>query len=144
MARGDAGEINCNSWAIFIGFAVELKVGPGEYKNGLVNPMANIVIIEPSGVSALPNVPNGVPNMMTKITACLLATSLSFLVACESTQTAAKRETIREMQTRYSNAPQSTEPAPPAEGPEPDNLDPNSNPALVPSPLLRQSAMGSL
>lgn len=81
--------------------------------------------------------------MMTKIAACLLAVSFSFLAACQSTQTA-KRETLRETNARYSNNPATNEPAPPAEGPGPDNLDPNANPALVPSPLLRESAAASM
>ncbi len=110
---------------------------------GLVNPMENIVIIEPSGDNA-PNVPNKISIMMNKIAVCLLAVSFSFLVACESTQTA-KRETLRETKTRYTSNPANpNEPPPPAEGPGPDNLDPNANPALVPSPLLRESAAGSM
>ncbi|MEY2558796.1 MAG: hypothetical protein QOE34_2221 [Verrucomicrobiota bacterium] len=83
--------------------------------------------------------------MMTKIAACLLAVSV--LTACETTRTT-KRETLREMNTRYaSNTTSSTEPAPPAEGPEdvpaegPADL--NRNPALVPSPLLRANAIGN-
>ena len=86
--------------------------------------------------------------MMIKIAACLLA--VSFLAACESTKTT-KRETLREMTARYaSNESASStlnEPAPPAEGPEDvgadGTLDPTQNPALVPSPLLRASAIGS-
>ena len=85
--------------------------------------------------------------MMIKIAACLLA--LGFLTACESTKTT-KRETLREQNARYaSNAPSTqNEPAPPAEGPEdvpPDrSMDPTQNPALVPSPLLRDNAAGDL
>jgi uncharacterized lipoprotein len=85
--------------------------------------------------------------MMIKIAACLLA--VSFLAACESTKTT-KRETLREMTARYaSNDTSSTaEPMPPAEAPEEvpaDRLmDPTQNPALVPSPLLRTSAIGGL
>jgi hypothetical protein len=83
--------------------------------------------------------------MMIKIAACLLA--LGFLTACESTKTT-KRETLREMTARYaSNTSTQNEPAPPAEGPEdvPADrpMDPTQNPALVPSPLLRASAIGS-
>ena len=86
---------------------------------------------------------------MIKIAACLLA--VSFLAACESTKTT-KRETLREMTARYASNDSATssslnEPAPPAEGPEdvPANrpMDPVQNPALVPSPLLRVSAIGS-
>lgn len=84
--------------------------------------------------------------MMIKIAACLLA--VSFLAACESTKTT-KRETLREMTARYaSNDMSSTEPMPPAEGPEdvPADrpMDPTQNPALVPSPLLRTNAIGGL
>jgi uncharacterized lipoprotein len=86
--------------------------------------------------------------MMIKIAACLLA--VSFLAACESTKTT-KRETLREMTARYaSNESASSnlnEPAPPAEGPEDvpadRTMDPVQNPVLVPSPLLRASAIGS-
>lgn len=85
--------------------------------------------------------------MMIKIAACLL--TLGFLAACTTTTTTTKRETLREMNARYaSNSTASTEPAPPAEGPEdvPETrrFDLDGNPALVPSPLLRQSAMGGL
>jgi hypothetical protein len=87
--------------------------------------------------------------MMIKTAACLLA--VSFLAACTTTTTTTKRETLREMQSRYaSNGPASTavtEPLSPAEGPEAvaaGPLDPTENPALVPSPLLRVNAMGGL
>ena len=85
---------------------------------------------------------------MIKIAACLL--TVAFFTACSSTQTAAnKRTTLREMYasstaTSYSEV----DPAPPAEGPEdvpgegPGDL--HRNPALVPSPLLRANAAGSL
>ena len=86
--------------------------------------------------------------MMIKIAACLLA--VSFLAACESTKTT-KRETLREMTARYASMDTSStsiEPLPPAEGPEeapPERLmDPNQNPALVPTPLLRANAIGGL
>jgi uncharacterized lipoprotein len=85
--------------------------------------------------------------MITKITAGLLAVTL--LAACETTTTA-KRTTLREMNaTRLASTDTSaTEPAPPAEGPE-DAIgeapkDPAKNPALVPSPLLRNNAAGGL
>jgi hypothetical protein len=84
--------------------------------------------------------------MMIKIATCLLA--VSFLAACTSTTTTTKRETVREMTTRYaSSAPATNEPVPPAEGPEAVGagpMDPTQNPALVPSPLLRTSAIGGL
>ena len=83
---------------------------------------------------------------MIRIAACLLTAAL--FTACSSTQSAAKRTTLREM---YANNPNATsysdEPAPPAEGPEAVGagpLDPVQNPALVPTPLLRQNAMGGL
>jgi hypothetical protein len=82
--------------------------------------------------------------MIIKIAACLL--TLSFLVACESTKTT-KRETLRQTTSRYASNSTLNEPAPPAEGPEDVRadrpLDPTQNPALVPSPLLRASAIGS-
>jgi hypothetical protein len=86
--------------------------------------------------------------MMIKIAACLLA--VSFLTACETTKTT-KRETLREMNARYASNDSASsnlnEPAPPAEGPEDlpadRSMDPVQNPALVPSPLLRASAIGS-
>ncbi len=83
--------------------------------------------------------------MIIKIAACLLI--LNFLAACESTKTT-KRETLRQTTSRYaSNSTTLIEPAPPAEGPEdvPTDrpLDPTQNSALVPSPLLRASAIGS-
>jgi hypothetical protein len=84
---------------------------------------------------------------MIKIAACLL--TVAFFTACSSTQTASKRTTLREM---YASADASSynydEPAPPAEGPEDvpaeGPRDPIRNPALVPSPLLRANAAGSL
>jgi hypothetical protein len=86
--------------------------------------------------------------MILKIAACLL--TLGFLAACQSTTTT-KRETLRETTARYASNgnPSSTlnEPAPPAEGPEDvpadRSIDPIHNPALVPSPLLRESAARS-
>jgi hypothetical protein len=88
--------------------------------------------------------------MMIKIAACLLA--VGFLAACTTTTTTTKRETLREQNARYASNENASstlnEPAPPAEGPEDvaatGTLDPTQNPALVPSPLLRQSAMGGL
>ena len=89
--------------------------------------------------------------MMIKIAACLL--TLGFFAACQSSTTA-KRETIREMTSRYAAADTSVPssdingPAPVAAGPEdvPANVssDPNENPALLPTPLLRTTAMGGL
>jgi hypothetical protein len=84
--------------------------------------------------------------MITKITAALVAVTL--LAACQSTTTA-KRTTLRETNAaRLAETDTSmTEPMAPAEGPEAvaaGPLDPERNPALVPSPLLRTSAMGGL
>ena len=84
--------------------------------------------------------------MMIKIAACLLA--VAFFTACQSTQTASKRTTLREMYASTDASSYSAiDPAPPAEGPEeapPERLmDPVKNPALVPSPLLRVNAAGS-
>ena len=83
--------------------------------------------------------------MITKITAGLLAVTL--LAACETTTTA-KRTTLREMNSTRLASTDTTEPAPPAEGPE-DAIgeapkDVVKNPALVPSPLLRNNAAGGL
>jgi hypothetical protein len=86
--------------------------------------------------------------MITKITAALLAVTL--LAACETTKTT-QRTTLREMNaSRIASADTTStnlnEPAPPAEGPEDvpaeGPRDPIRNPALVPSPLLRDNAAG--
>ena len=86
--------------------------------------------------------------MITKITAALLAVTL--LAACETTKTT-QRTTLREMNaSRLASADTTStnlnEPAPPAEGPEDvpaeGPRDPARNPALVPSPLLRDNAAG--
>jgi hypothetical protein len=85
--------------------------------------------------------------MIIKIAACLL--TVAFFTACQSTQTASKRTTLREMYASNTNATSYSvdEPSPPAEGPEdvPSEgpRDPVRNPGLVPSPLLRVSAAGS-
>ena len=90
---------------------------------------------------------------MTKIATCLLAASL--LGACSTAPTAttassnAARQPTLEQRMLAQNQINPTavgEPAPPAEGPEDANgsLDPTQNPALLPSPLLRQSAAGGL
>ena len=85
--------------------------------------------------------------MITKITAGLLAVTL--LAACETTKTT-QRTTLRETNaTRLATTDTNlNEPAPPAEGPEdiPSEgpRDPIRNPALVPSPLLRNNAAGGL
>jgi hypothetical protein len=111
----------------------------------LANKDQNIVIIKTVGGKPDLNVSTEFLKMMIKIAACLLA--VAFLAACQTTKTTTKRETIREMKTRYASASTLNEPAPPAEGPEdvPADrpLDPTQNPALVPSPLLRANAIGS-
>lgn len=71
------------------------------------------------------------------------------LAGCTTTNTA-KRETLREMNARIASTqsvPTATnEAAPPAEGPEDTDgsLDPTHNPALLPTPLLRDTAAGGL
>jgi hypothetical protein len=84
--------------------------------------------------------------MITKITAAFLAVTL--LAACETTKTT-QRTTLREMNAARLASADTTnlnEPAPPAEGPEDipaeGPRDPIRNPALVPSPLLRDNAAG--
>lgn len=84
--------------------------------------------------------------MITKIAASLLLVSM--LAACETTKTT-KRETVREMTSRYASndANNLNEPPPPAEGPEdvpaegPAEI--TRNPGLVPTPLLRGNAAAS-
>lgn len=84
---------------------------------------------------------------MIKIAACLL--TVAFCTACQSTKTASKRTTLREMYASNTNssAYSDTNPAPPAEGPEDvpaeGPKDPIRNPGLVPTPLLRVNAIGN-
>lgn len=79
--------------------------------------------------------------MKIKIATCLLA--LALLPACQTTTTAKRGSLEERMKAQYAAA-DTAEPAPPAEGPEdipaagPNDV--NRNPALVPSPLLRNSA----
>jgi len=86
--------------------------------------------------------------MKIEIAVCLLSAAL--LSACSSTsQTTAGHQTLEQrMAAKYAtNDVNSTEPAPPAEGPgdvpsdAPNNV--NDNPALVPTPALRLSAASS-
>lgn len=86
--------------------------------------------------------------MIIKIATCLIA--LSFFTACSSTNTAS-RDTLaqRRLAANTSTAPGVVgQPAPPAEGPEDvpaeGPLDPNRNPSLLPTPLLRGNAASSL
>ena len=87
--------------------------------------------------------------MITKITAGLLAVTL--LGACTTTTSTTKRTTLREMNASRlasTDTTSATEPPAPAEGPEDipgeGPRDPQKNPALVPSPLLRANAAGGL
>jgi hypothetical protein len=81
--------------------------------------------------------------MKIEIAACLL--SLALLPACSTTsQTTAEHQTLEQRLTaKYASADTTVagEPAPPAEGPEDipaeGPSDPDNNPILVPSPLLR-------
>lgn len=84
--------------------------------------------------------------MIIKIAASFLLVSM--LGACQTTKTT-KRETIREITSRYASndANSLNEPPPPAEGPEDVPAEGPSevarNPGLVPTPLLRSSAAAS-
>ena len=83
--------------------------------------------------------------MKIEIAACLL--SLAFLPACSTTSTttaSAEHQTLEQrLMAKYASADTAAagEPAPPAEGPEDipaeGPSDPDNNPILVPSPLLR-------
>ncbi len=88
--------------------------------------------------------------MILKIVTSLFAVAL--LGACQSTQTANRQtleqRTLAQRQNHANYAANSdVEPPPPAEGPadvpEGAARDPNRNPGLVPSPLLRYSAASS-
>ncbi len=82
--------------------------------------------------------------MMIKFAACLLALSLG--TACTSNQSTASRMTLQ--QRVAANTSSVNEPAPPAEGPEDipaeGPVDPNRNPGLLPTPLLRGNAAAGL
>jgi hypothetical protein len=92
--------------------------------------------------------------MIIKIATCLLAVAL--LPACTTTSATANRQPATQRQTleqrllaqRGGNTNSIDEPAPPAEGPEDipaeGPVDPNRNPGLLPTPLLRTNAAGSL
>ena len=88
--------------------------------------------------------------MIIKIATCLLA--LSALTACQTTQsTAGNRQTLEQRMLAQNTTvdPNSMEePAPPAEGPEDipgeGPMDPNRNPGLLPTPLLRSNAAAGL
>jgi hypothetical protein len=91
--------------------------------------------------------------MMIKVATCLLA--LSVLTSCQTTSATAgnqraPRPTLKEKMLAQNTATPGTtaEPAPPAEGPEDvsarGTVDPNRNPGLLPTPLLRGNAAGGL
>jgi hypothetical protein len=79
--------------------------------------------------------------MKIKIATCLLA--LALLPACSTTQTAQHETLEQRLKNKYvaADTTRAGEPTPPAEGPEdvpaegPTDVD--SNPKLVPTPLLR-------
>jgi hypothetical protein len=82
-------------------------------------------------------------SMKIQIATCLLG--LALLPACSTTQMTAQHETLEQrLKNKYAGADTATvagEPAPPAEGPEDVPAegpnDPNDNPKVVPTPLLR-------
>ncbi|HEY4281757.1 MAG TPA: hypothetical protein VGM62_01750 [Chthoniobacterales bacterium] len=86
-----------------------------------------------------------------KIQSVLSLLSIAFLAACSttSTTTTAQHDTLEQRMTaKYAGTDaNSQEPAPPAAGPEdvaadlPNDVD--RNPMLVPTPLLRYSAVSS-
>lgn len=92
--------------------------------------------------------------MIIKIATCLLAASL--FAACQSTQSTASsgRPSLQEraaaQSSRYASANPNAvaDPVPPAEGPEDipgeGPVDPNRNPGLLPTPLLRSNAAAGL
>jgi len=89
--------------------------------------------------------------MTTKIATCLLA--LSLFTACQTTQPTATSgrqslEQRRLAQNTSTNPNSIDEPPPPAEGPEDipgeGPADPNRNPGLLPTPLLRGNAAAGL
>lgn len=92
--------------------------------------------------------------MIIKFASCLLAISL--LGACQTTTKSAatspatSRQTLsqRMIAQNTTNPNAIREPAPPAEGPEDipaeGPVDPNRNPGLLPTPLLRTNAASGL
>lgn len=84
--------------------------------------------------------------MKIKIVASLL--SAAFLPACSSVQMASRQSLEQRLMNKYATTEVvGTEPAPPAEGPDDVPADlpsqPQRNPRLVPTPLLRLSAASS-
>jgi len=90
--------------------------------------------------------------MIIKIATCLLA--LSVFTACQTTQSTAGsgRQTLEQRMLAQNSAATNPnaidEPMPPAEGPEDvpgeGPMDPNRNPGLLPTPLLRNNAAAGL
>jgi hypothetical protein len=86
--------------------------------------------------------------MILKLATCLLAASL--FTACSTTQPTAGRQTLeqRMIAQNTTNPGAIDEPMPPAEGPEDipaeGPVDPNRNPGLLPTPLLRANAAAGL
>ncbi|MGI9088987.1 MAG: hypothetical protein ACR2HH_14800 [Chthoniobacterales bacterium] len=86
--------------------------------------------------------------MTIKIASCLL--TLSLLGACQTTQPTASRTTLQQRMLAQNTASPNAiqEPAPPAEGPgdvpAEGPIDPNRNPGLLPTPLLRGNAASGL
>lgn len=87
--------------------------------------------------------------MIIKFVSCSFAIAL--LGACQTTaNSTAGRQTMQQrlMAQNAVNSNTAAEPMPPAEGPEDvpaaGQIDPNRNPSLLPTPLLRGNAAGSL
>lgn len=92
--------------------------------------------------------------MIIKVATFLLA--LATFTSCQSTTATANRQPSGRMTLQQKMLAQKSatspegaaEPAPPAEGPEDVSargpVDPNRNPGLLPTPLLRGNAAGSL
>ncbi|MEP6821973.1 MAG: hypothetical protein ABI946_06445 [Chthoniobacterales bacterium] len=83
--------------------------------------------------------------MMIKIATCLLA--LSLFSACQSSQSTADRQRLSQRVAANTGTSIGERP-PPAEGPEDvpaeGPVDPNRNPGLLPTPLLRGNAAAGL
>ena len=92
--------------------------------------------------------------MIAKIATCLLTVSL--FAACQTApvstagNTTGKRQTLQDrmLAQNTTNPYAADEPAPPAEGPEDvpatSTVDPQRNPGLLPTPLLRANAASGL
>jgi hypothetical protein len=86
--------------------------------------------------------------MIFKLATCLLAASL--FTACSTTQPTARHQSLEQrLIAQNTTGPGAIdEPMPPAEGPEDipaeGPVDPNRNPGLLPTPLLRANAAAGL